>query len=306
MGSDIEFGVLLWNIGESEWAHPEAFRRVAETTEEQGFDALWGGDHVIIPEEIPHRYPFHPDGAPPFDSSYDVYEVFETLSYLAGITDRVRLGTNTCIAPYRHPVLLARQALSLAALAEGRFDFGIGVGWLETEFEVLDVPFEERGSRTDEFLDLFERVREKGELSFDGPHHSFQRTGFHPIPDDDVPVWIGGGAEATFRRVAEFGDGWTTFWASPEDVAETRERIVTKWNDHGRDGTPGIAVFRPVSVGADADRLLYGSADEIIEDVEAYAEAGATRLLVSAPTPDVDEQVRQIERLGSEVLPSFA
>ena len=188
---EIEVGVMVGTFGEQ--ATRENIERLATAADDGGFDAVWVGDHVTLPAEIPDTYPFSPSGEAPFDIGQDVYDCFGVLSYLAGVTDRVDLGTNTCIVPYRHPAVLARNAFTLEQLSGGRFDFGVAPGWLETEFEVLDVPFEERGSRTDEFLDLFERAREEPELAFDGPHHSLQRTGFHPAPPRGRPkVWVGG------------------------------------------------------------------------------------------------------------------
>lgn len=304
--ADIEFGVMLSTFGDH--ATPEAFRRVARAAEREGFDAAWAGDHLTFPAEIPDEYPFSRSGESPFDVSGNAYDVFDVLAHLAGVTDRIRLGTNACIVPYRHPVDLAREALSVEALSGGRFDFGVAPGWLRTEFEVLDVPFEERGSRTDEFLRLFERVRREGQLSFDGPHHSFRETGFYPVPERGRPkIWIGGRSGAAFRRVGEFGDGWTIFWDHPEDVERARERMGRAWEDYDRRGRPEVAVVRPTSVGADVDRdaLLVGDPGEIIEDVEAYADAGTTRLVIDFYTTDVDEQVEQVERFGREVASEF-
>jgi len=245
MNSDIEFGVLLPTMGHH--ASPRAIRRLATTAEECGFDAVWAGDHITFPADIPDEYPFSPSGESPFHISQDAYDVFTVLSYLAGITNTVDIGSNTCIVPYRHPVALARNALSVEALSDGRFDFGVGSGWLRTEFEVLDVPFEERGSRTDEFLSLFDRIRKAGELSFDGPHHSFQETGFRPTPEPGRPkIWIGGRSGAAFRRVGQFGDGWTIFWDRPADIAAARERILDAWTDFDREGEPEIALTRAI------------------------------------------------------------
>ncbi|MFB6130839.1 MAG: TIGR03619 family F420-dependent LLM class oxidoreductase [Salinigranum sp.] len=288
-------------------ASPEAFRRVATAAEESGFDAVWAGDHVSFPAEIPDEYPFSPSGEPPFHVSQDTYDVFGVLSHLAAVTDDVDLGTNTCIVPYRHPVVLARNALTVEALSDGRLDFGVAPGWMRTEFEVLDVPFEERGSRTDEFLEIFERACQEGQFAFDGPHHQFQETGFHPSPGDDRPkLWVGGRSGAAFRRTAQFGDGWTIFWDRPDAVASARERLMNAWTDFERDGEPEIAVTRATEVGSDTERdpekPLVGEPEAIAADVEAYADAGTTRIVIDFYTTDVDEQVEQVRRFGEGVV----
>lgn len=303
-----EIGIMVGTFGAQ--ASKENIERLATTAEEAGLDSVWVGDHVAFPDEIPDTYPFSKSGKAPFDIEQDAYDCFNVLSYLAGVTDDVELGTNTCIVPYRHPVVLARNALTVEHLTDGRFDFGVAPGWMETEFEVLDVPYEERGSRTDEFLDVFERAREQVEFSFDGPHHSFQKAGFHPAPEEGRPkIWVGGKSGASIRRVGQYGDGWTIFWDHPEDVAETRERIMNAWTDFDRSGDPEIAVTRATHAGTDTerdtDRLLIGEPESIAEDVEAYADAGTTRIVLDFYTRDVEEQIEQIERWGDRVLPAL-
>jgi probable F420-dependent oxidoreductase len=304
MSSDVEFGVMLSTFGEH--ASPEAFRRVATTAESVGFDAVWAGDHVSFPAEIPDTYPFSPSGESPFHVSQDTYDVFGVLSHLAAVTDEISIGTNTCIVPYRHPVVLARNALTVESLSEGRFDFGVAPGWMETEFEVLDVPFDERGGRTDEFLELFEQACEKGEIDFDGDYHSFRETGFHPTPDGDRPeIWVGGRSGAAFRRIAQFGTGWTIFWDRPDDIAAARERILNAWTDFDREGEPEIAVTRATEVGTDTEKdpskPLVGEPEAIAADVDAYAAAGTTRVVIDFYTTDIDEQIEQIRRFGDVI-----
>lgn len=309
--TDIEFAVTIWNVGDESYTNPESFGRVATAAEEHGFDAVWAGEHPIIPENIPDEYPFTPDGEAPMDISHATYDVFDLLSWIAGMTDSINVGTNVAVIPYRHPILLVKNALTLHALSDGRFELGASPGWLRTEFEILDVPFEERGSRTDEFFRLYERVCEEGELAFDGPHHSFQKASFYPVPDEDeLPsVWFGGKSGATVRRIGEFGDGWSIFWAKPDEVASMKDRIMNAWEDFGREGEPRIAVARPVKVGEDtdenADKPLVGSPETIAEDVEQYAEAGMTRLVMTTYDLSTEAQLEQIRRLGDEVIPRF-
>ncbi|MFC6719796.1 TIGR03619 family F420-dependent LLM class oxidoreductase [Natrialbaceae archaeon GCM10025810] len=307
--SDLEFGVMLSatsnDYGIPDEKRPEVFRRTATTIEESGFDVLVAGDHIAYPDEIPSDYEFSKSGEPPFTSETSVYDVFQVLAHLAAITDQIDLGTNVCAAPYRHPITLTKHILTLESLSGGRVDFGVAPGWLETEFDALDVPFDERGSRTDEFLDIFRRVCTEGRLAYDGDHFSFDTVGFYPSPSREIPVWIGGHSGATFRRIAEYGNGWTTLWDSPSDVETARGRIMNAWTDFGRDGKPNIAVLRPVNVGGDGDRILTGPADKVIEDLESYAEAGADRIIIDFFTTDVETQLEQIRLFGDDVIPSF-
>lgn len=311
--SDVEFGVMLSptsnSYGLSDAESPGVFRRLATEAEDNGFDAVIAGDHVAYPENIPSDYAFSKTGEPPFDTTTSVYDVFQVFAHLAAVTEEVNLGTNVVAAPYRHPVILAKNVLTLESLSNGRFDFGLAPGWLKTEFDALDVPFEERGARTDEFLELFTRACEEGELSFDGEFHSFDTIGFHPSPDREIPIWVGGKSGATFRRIAQYGHGWSTLWERPDEVAAARKRIMNAWTDFDRDGDPEIGVLRPVNVASNGegptDKILTGEPEEVIADVESYVEAGTTRVIMDFYTVDIDEQVEQLRLFGEHVIPAF-
>lgn len=306
--TDTKFGLMLAIFGDT--ASRKTFDRIGTVAETAGFDTVYAGDHVTFPEEMPDTYPFSRDGSPPpfFGPKQDIYDVFEVLSYLVAATDDLAVGTNACIVPYRRPAVLARNVLTLHALADGDFEFGVAPGWLRTEFEVLDVSFEDRGALTDEFLDLFTRAIETPELSFEGPFHSFQRTSFYPQPEDGGPrIWVGGKSGATIRRTAEYADGWSAYWDRPDDVATFRERLLTAWEDYDRAGTPDISVTRPVHVGTDTDldtsRPLVGEPETIQADLEAYQEAGLTQFIVDFYAASVDAQAEQLRRFGDDVLP---
>ena len=294
--TDLTFGTYLprW----SPRARPEAFRRIATAAESHGYDWVGRGDHVAFPA-----------GEEGWSADTNAYDVFGVLTHVAACTDEIRLGTKICVVPYRHPLTLAKQALTLDNLCNGRFEFGVAAGWLDAEFDALDVPFAERGSRTDEFLDLFDRVREAGEVAFEGPHHAFETVGFHPRPAGELPIWVGGHSSPAFRRIAEYGDGWS-YTAVPEGIREGRQRIERAWDDFDRDGSPGIAAGQPAYVGADppadATGPLVGTAEEVVDGVEAYADAGATRIDVKfGPTTDtLDEHVTQLERFAEDVMPA--
>jgi probable F420-dependent oxidoreductase len=310
---EIEFGYVVWSVGAQSYANEEAFRRLGPAAEDSGFDTLWVPDHITIPESIPDDYPISPDGEPRVYADDNAYDAFAVIGYLAALTDDVTIGTNTCIAALRHPVLLAKQIQSVESLTGGRFEFGVASGWLSTEFEVLDIPFEERGGRLDEFLRLFKRIVEADEevMSFDGEYHDFQRTGF--LPEIERPggprVWIGGWSGATFRRIGEFGDGWTTFWTPPDEIESARDRMLNAWEDYDRVGEPEIALGRGTHVGTDTelddDRLFIGDPESIIEDIETYRQAGVTQIVVAPFHTRIDKQLKQIRRFEDEVLPAF-
>jgi probable F420-dependent oxidoreductase len=304
----IQIGVnlaMFWSeTGHQEWVE------VAKAADEYEYDIVWGNDHVTFPAEV--RGSHLGDDEPPSFArpDTDVYDVFQVLAHLAGQTDDVRFGTNICVAPYRHPIMLTNLAFTLSALSEERFELGIGAGWLETEFEALDVPFSERGSRTDEFLEVFTRARSESLFSFEGPHHQFQEVSFNPRPSDsDTPkLWIGGESGAAIRRMAEFGDGWTIN-GTPDHVADGRQRLEHAWDDYDRAGEPPIAVGARTYLGEnekwDTSNPLVGSPDSILDSIDEYVKAGATHLVLGIVGRDSAERVEQVERFGEEVLPEL-
>ena len=308
---DLEFGYHLPRY--DRYDDPTAWRDLARAAERVGFDTVWRDDHVAIPTDL--RYEDYQFGVPDWARGPTPYcDVFTALAHVAGATDRVGVGTNVCVVPYRHPLVLAKQALSLVALTDGRFEFGVGVGWLRSEFDALDVPFAERGSRTDEFLDLFDRALADGEVALDGPHHTFEEVSLRPIPEPDgrPRIWVGGRSGAAMRRVARAGDGWTIVATPPSGVADARDRLEEAWAAHDRAGTPPIAVRHGVRFAAGTDHeatdgtTTVGSVDDVVRTVEAYVEAGATHVTMRSPCTDFDTERAQLERFGEEVIPAFA
>ena len=135
-------------------------------------------DHVAVTPDVAEQYP------PPF------YEPFTTLAWLAGLTDRIKLGTTVLIVPYRHPLLVARMAANLNELSGGRLVLGVGVGWAVQEFDALGVPFRQRGQLTDDYLQTIRAAWENDEDYRGGR----------------IPIWVGGNSEAGLRRAVRLGD----------------------------------------------------------------------------------------------------
>ncbi|MFE6225351.1 LLM class flavin-dependent oxidoreductase [Streptomyces sp. NPDC057854] len=172
----MQLGVNVPNFGPG--TDPGVLRAWARLAEDLGLGVLMVSDHVAVTPDVAERYP------EPF------YEPFTTLSWLAGLTSTVRLGTTVLVLPYRHPLLVARMAANLHELSGGRFVLGVGVGWARQEFEALGVPFTARGRLTDEGLGVLREARDAGRA------------------EGGVPVWVGGHSEAALRRAVKFGDAW--------------------------------------------------------------------------------------------------
>ena len=176
-------------------ASPENLRSLAQRAEDLGFDHIWVSDHVILPREVDSFYPYASDGVATFLPDEPYYEPLAALNFLAGCTQRVRLGTHVLILPYRNPVLTAKMIATLDVLSGGRVILGAGVGWMEEEFQALGLDtYKQRGAVTDEFIELYKELWTKDEPSFHGEHYQISGSGFAPKPvqKPHPPIWIGG------------------------------------------------------------------------------------------------------------------
>ncbi|MEV0645590.1 TIGR03619 family F420-dependent LLM class oxidoreductase [Phytomonospora sp. NPDC050363] len=249
-------------------ADPEMIRDWAQTVEGLGFDLLMVSDHVAITSDVARQYPA------PF------YEPFTALSWLAGITRRVQLGTTVLIMPYRHPLLVARMAANLDRLAGGRLVLGVGVGWAKQEFAALDVPFERRGKLTDEYITA---VREAWRDEADYPGAA------------RIPFWIGGNSDAGIRRAVRLGDAWHPLRNTIPWLTEAVGRLAAEAEAAGREApafVPRIVLHvtdRPL--GEDR-RAGEGTPEQIRADLASLAALGAETVVLDPFGGDPEETLR--------------
>jgi probable F420-dependent oxidoreductase len=217
----VTFGCVLSPTIFGPTASPEALRKLTQQAEAVGFDAVWFADHIVIPRQVQSLYPYAADGASPFDPDQPFYEPLSVLNFLAGCTQRIRLGTHVLIIPYRHPVFTAKILATLDVLSGGRLMLGIGVGWMEEEFQALGVStYAERGAVTNEYLRLFKELWTKDRPHFQGKYCQVWDIGFYPKPvqKPHPPIWIGGHSTPALRRAATLGDGWMPIGLRPQPL----------------------------------------------------------------------------------------
>lgn len=296
--SDISFLTNLVPYGQE--VASDDIEQLVQTAETSGFDTLVFGDRVLLTRRIPDTYPFTESGEYPYDHTAPIYDTLQLFTYAAAVSEDIRFKTTVLSAPVRHPVSLTKQVLSLDNLSDGRFDLGVGLGWLENEYEVLDIPFEQRGSRADEFLDIFNQACATPVVEYEGDHHSFQETAFYPRPvrADGPPIWIGGHSSAALRRTAKYGDGWLPGPKPFEKIMSDRERLMNAWNDYDRVGEPNMALM--ISIYDDEGSLR--NPEAMIEEIESYAEAGVTHIGAYILATDVSERANKMQRIGETVI----
>jgi probable F420-dependent oxidoreductase len=296
---------------------PETLRLVAERAESLGYDSIWIGDHVVIPRDVRSRYPLTVEGVPNFKADHPMAEVLSTLTYLAGCTRRIRLGTNVLIVPSRPPVLTAKQLAVLDVLSGGRLTVGVGVGWMAEEFQALGAPpFSERGAVTDEYLQLFKILWTEDRPVFHGKYCQIPEVAFFPKPvqKPHPPIWVGGWGGPALRRAAELGDAWLplgTIPAMPLRPDELRPKIAQLRDLTRLAGRQEVAVNVCLGAGVafvdstGVDRLpLKGHPEQIAQDLEQYQALGVNDFILFFALPgDTTALLEGMERFVREVVP---
>jgi probable F420-dependent oxidoreductase len=206
----MKFGVNLVNRGEM--STPENLVRFVQHAEALGLDSATVSDHIVIPKTTPSNYPYHPEGKFSWEAARNYYEPLATLMFLAGKTERIRLGISVLIVSYRNPIATAKMLATIDALSGGRTFVGVGTGWWEDEYKALGIGdhFAERGARTDEYLRIYKNLWTEENPSFQGRFYSYGDLEVSPKPAQagGLPIWIGGHTRRALRRTAELGDAW--------------------------------------------------------------------------------------------------
>lgn len=203
----MKFGLIGANVGA--YARPDGARALATAAERHGFDSLWTFEHVIAPVEYDSRYPYASTGKAPRLLDADMPDPIVWLSHVAAVTSEILLGTGILILPQRNPVVLAKEVATLDVLSGGRAQLGVGVGWLEEEFDALGVPFARRGARMDEYIEAMRVLWTGEDVSFDGEFVSFDDVRALPAATDGaVPIHVGGHSEIAAKRAGRLGDGF--------------------------------------------------------------------------------------------------
>jgi probable F420-dependent oxidoreductase len=203
-------GLVHINMGSM--SRPDALAQAARAAEAAGFDSVWAGEHVVLPDpQVP------PSPMPPQDPALDP---LLALAWAAAHTTTIRLATGIVILPQRNPVVLAKQAATLDVLSGGRLSLGIGAGYLEPEFRAVGANFAERGAVTDEFLDAMRSLWYDEHPAYHGRFADFDGIDAHPRPvQQPIPLIVGGHSAPAYRRAVARGHGWYGFYLTPQQAA---------------------------------------------------------------------------------------
>ncbi len=275
----MQFG--LFGIGSGICAQPEVARNVARAAEDVGIESLWTGEHVVLPDP---REP--PSPAPP---DFAMLHPSTSLAFLAGVTTRVKLGTGIVLIAQRNPVVLAKEMASLDVVSQGRLILGIGAGYLHQEFAALGIPFNERGARTDEAIEVMRALWTQARPSFDGRFTQFANIDAEPRPVQagGPPIVVGGTSDAALKRAIRAAQGWYGFALNVEQTVAVVERLNQLANE----------IERPAALGELELSVTPGlRLDD--QNVADFAEAGIERLIALMPQDTEQSVLTHIENLA--------
>lgn len=271
-------------------ASPAAIVAAAKQAEAVGFDAIFVNDHIIVGDDARSA------------SWTNVYDPFVAMSFMAAHTSRIGIGVSVLIMPYRNPIATAKSLATLDLMSEGRIIAGAGVGWNESEFAALGVPFQERGARTNEYLRLWQACWAPGKVSFAGKFVAFADMHVSPKPGRPIPIWIGGTSDAALRRAARFASVWQPTPLPMAQLIESQTRLREACAAIGRAPIPTRMSFRidhaaiAESPGKIADDLLRLRHEAGLEDFQINFHGNS----------DLDQLLGSMEIFMEKVAPAVA
>jgi probable F420-dependent oxidoreductase len=245
-------------------SRPDVLVEAVRTAEAAGFDSVWAGEHIVLPDPQAPPSPMAPQD-PALDSLL-------ALTWAAAHSTTLRLATGIVILPQRNPLVLAKEVATLDVLSGGRVTLGIGAGYLRAEFGAIGANFAERGAVTDEYLDVLHALWYDEHPEYHGRFADFDGIDAHPRPQQrPIPIVVGGHTAPAYRRAVARGQGWYGYWLTPEDVARALARLRAAGDD----------VDRPAALGA--LEISVTPRGRLTRDrASAYAAAGVDRLVVLA------------------------
>ena len=301
----MDFGVFLPVSGAA--STRAGLRHAAKTAERLGFSTVWAADRIIIPWEIESDYAYSWSGSFIVPPEKPFLESMTALAFLAGETERVKLGVSVLVTTYRDPVHWAKVAATIDWLSEGRFILGVGIGWMREEFEALGRGqlFEQRAAVGEEQLAVARNLFSEDHCSFEGEHYRYEDIAFYPKSHDaPIPIWCGGESRGAQRRAGAYGDAWFPYFArvTPEELSRRFDNVRRAARDAGRDPDEielNCCLSVEVTdepVAQEPDRLS-GTPEQLAEAIGRFADVGVRHVALQFLVGRYPQRLEQMERL---------
>jgi probable F420-dependent oxidoreductase len=297
----MEIGLTIPHTGSH--ASPEWVREFCTVAEQTGYDSLWGMDHMVLPHHTDSPYLL---GRKPARIEDDAvagllapnYEMMTTLAWVAGFTERIKLGTGIAVLPIRNTVHNARALATLDVYSGGRLLYGVGVGWLKEEADAMGMPWDRRGLRSEEHIAVLRTLwcAEGDLVEFHGEFHDFPLIDPEPRPvQRPIPILIGGHTDIALERAGRIGDGWIAGQMSPARIGEHWPRVLESAERNGRDPA---SLILATSVSGRTDQDLR----DLLFD---YRDAGVDHAYIGLRRSSREETLDTIRIAAENVLPEL-
>ena len=277
---------------------PKGIIKLAQAVEQIGFDQLDMFDHVVM------GYGTDTRAAPMYPPQMPIMEAIVMLSFIAAATNRIGLGTEVLVLPQRNLTLTAKQVSTLDTLSGGRVRLGVGVGWQESEYEALGEDFGNRGRRMDEAINLLRRYWSEESVSANSQFYQFEAIAMEPKPPQGgkLPIWIGGSADATMKRVGELGDGWlATSQMHDAEVVAAKSKILGYAEAAGRDVSAiGFQMMLDTPPRDEAGKGFYADKEKVFAAAERIKGFGFEWMAINM-TAIFQAGARSVEELVGQV-----
>ncbi len=290
---------MRFSLAES-MIEPTMYAPLVQAAEAAGYDSFVVPDSICYPQEGESQYPYNADGNREFLDDKPFIEPFSLIPALAAVTERMRFTTFVVKLPIRHPVLVAKQVSSVGVITGGRFGFGVGTSPWREDYEITQVPWERRGARMDECIEVINGLQSGDYFGYSGEFYEFPAAKMSPVPEQKVPILVGGHSKMALSRAGRLGDGWMHAGGDAEELG----RMMTVVDEH---------------------RMTAGRADESFEvhaiSIDAYSPEGVERLEAAGvtdciigfrdayqPGPDpqtLDEKLTAMQWYADEVIAKF-
>jgi probable F420-dependent oxidoreductase len=280
---------------------------VARRADERGLDSVWVTDHVIVPDQANVIYREH------------MLDPLAVLPWLAGVTQRIALGTSVVILPYRSPIPVAKLLASVDVLSGGRLIVGAAIGWLEGEFDALGVPFKERVSRSEEALELFRTLWTQEHPKIQTKRHRLEAVTFSPMPlqKPRPPLYVGGNSEGALRRVARLGDGWHATATTLDAFRQGVDTLRRFWKETGREGEPALSLRIPIVIEGvhrpavdmaliRGRHVIGGSIAAMIDELRGFRDLGCGHIALEVSYATYPAIHQTIDIIAERLRPSVA